>query len=415
MAEAYIIGVGATAFGRQPDRSHADLAAEATRAALADAGLRSAPVEQIWFGSAGMHTWGQPNIRGQVTLDGLLGAELPSGTPVLNVEGACATGSAALHGAYKDIRSGEQDLALAVGVDKTFVPDDPAKMLGLFLGAIDQLDAQRWKDFYAAQADAHGDAFSPHPYRIVFVDVHALQARHHMAQHGTTVEQLAAIASKNHGNGARNPKAQYRTPRDVAAVLADKPIVAPFTRAMCAPISDGAAAVLVCSGRWLADQPPAVRARAIKIRASALQGGSWRDLAQPNLLAGAAKKAYARAGLTPGDVDVAEVHDASSFCELQATELLGLCPVGQGGAHAAAGGTAQGSAHAVNLSGGLVSKGHPLAATGLGMIEELTTQLRGEAGDRQQPNARIGLQHNAGGMVGLDEALCAVHLLEAPQ
>lgn len=404
MSEAYIIGVGSTPFGRHPDRSHTDLAAEALRAALADAG--GPPIEQAWFGSCAMHVWGQPNIRGQVCLDG----QLPAGTPILNVEGACATGSAALHGAYKDIRSGEHDVVLALGVDKTYLPQDPAKMLGLFHGAIDQLDPARWQQFYDEQAAAHGESFSPHPYRIVFVDVHALQARRHMALHGTTVEQLAAIASKNHHSGAMNPKAQYRTPHDVAAVLADKPIVAPFTRSMCAPVSDGAAAAIVCSGRWLEAQPPEVRGRAVRLRASVLQGGTWRGLDEANLLARAAKRAYDRAGLTPAEVDVAEVHDASSFCELQATELLGLCPPGEGGPRAAAGLTRH-----VNRSGGLVSKGHPLAATGIGMIEELVTQLRGEAGDRQQHGARIGLQHNAGGMVGLDEALCAVHLLEAPR
>lgn len=140
MSEAYVIGVGATRFGRHPSITHRSLTEEAVRNALSDAGLAGggAPVEQVWFGSCAMHVWGQPNIRGQVCVDGLMNeGTLPAGVPVLNVEGACATGSVALHGAYKDIRSGEQDLVLAVGVDKTFLPDDPAAMLGLFAGAID--------------------------------------------------------------------------------------------------------------------------------------------------------------------------------------------------------------------------------------------------------------------------------------
>lgn len=416
MSEAYIIGVGSTPFSRHPSRGHSSLASDALDAVLADAGLAGggAPVEQVWFGSCAMQAWGQANIRGQVCLDGpLQDGRLPAGTPILNVEGACATGSVALHGAYKDIRSGEHDLVLAIGVDKTYIPSDPARMLGLFLGAIDQQDPDRWKSFYAEQADAHGLEFAPHPYRIVFIDVHAMQARHHMALHGTTAEQLAAIAAKNHRSGALNPLAQHRRPLSVTDVLQDKPIIAPFTRSMCAPISDGAAAVLVCSQRWLDAQPTDVRQRAVRIRASVVQGGTWRNLDAPNLLKRTAERAYARAGLAAADVDVAEVHDASSFCELQATELLGLCPSGSGGPWAASGETALGGALPVNLSGGLVSKGHPLAATGLGMIEELALQLRGEAGPRQHSRPRIGLQHNAGGMVGLDEALCAIHLLEA--
>ena len=240
-----------------------------------------------------------------------------------------------------------------------------------------------------------------------------MHAQHHMAKHGTTAAQLAAIASKNHHHGSNNPLAQYRRPLGVEDVLTDKPVVEPFTRSMCAPISDGAAAVLVCSARFLQAQPPDVQQRAVRIRSSVLHGGQWRGLDAPNLLTHAARKAYDRAGLQPTDVHVAEVHDASSFCELQATELLGLFDVGDGGPRAAAGETDLGSACPINLSGGLVSKGHPLAATGLGMIGELALQLRGEAGVRQREGARIGLQHNAGGMVGLDEALCAVHLLEA--
>jgi acetyl-CoA acetyltransferase len=414
MSHAWVIGVGATAFARHPDRDFRSLAEEATRDILRDAGLEHGrDVEQIWFGNCAMGVWGQANIRGQVALGAMTRAgTLAPQAPILNVEGGCATGSVALHGAVKDVLSGQSDLSLALGVEKTFVAHDPPKILELFMGGIDQLHAEEWKSFLPQAAAAGGQTFAPHPHRILFVDIHAMQARWHMDTYGTTAEHLAHIASKNHDHGALNPKAQYRTRLTPAEVLADKPIVAPFTRAMCAPISDGAAGVLVCSDRYLAGCDPAIRDRAVQVRASELVSGTWRQLDQPNVLAHAAAKAYRRSGVTPRQVDLAEVHDASAFCELQATELLGFCGVGEGGAYALSGATARTGERPVNASGGLVSKGHPLGATGLGMIEELVTQLRGEAGERQVTNhPTIALQHNAGGIIGLDEALCSVVVL----
>ncbi len=181
---------------------------------------------------------------------------------------------------------------------------------------------------------------------------------------------------------------------------------------MCAPISDGAAAALVCSGAWLADRPAAVRARAVRVRASALAGGAWRDLDDPSVTAHAGARAYAAAGVTPADIDLAEVHDATAYCEIAATEALGFCSAGEGGPYADSGATSLGGARPTNVSGGLESKGHPLGATGLGMVCELLTQLRGEAGDGQAGAPTLGLLQNAGGLIGLDEALCAVAILE---
>jgi acetyl-CoA acetyltransferase len=181
---------------------------------------------------------------------------------------------------------------------------------------------------------------------------------------------------------------------------------------MCSPLGDGAAAALLCSEDALADFPPAARARAVRVRTSQLAGGKYRRLDEPGLSRVAADKAWARTGLAPADIDLVELHDATSFCELYQLEMLRLCPEGQGGRFVESGATALGGRLPVNLSGGLVSKGHPVGATGLSMVHEVVLQLRGEAGARQVPGAELGLIENGGGVMGFDEAACAVHILE---
>lgn len=409
MRDVYLVGTASTRFQRWPERDFRDLSTEVVNAALADAG--GGAVEAVFFGNCAMGVWGQDNIRGQVALTPLLrDGTLDPRTPVVNVEAGCATGSAAFSGAVRAVRAGECELALAVGVEKTFVPDDPVKTFALFDGGIDQLHPEEWKAYFAAQGETFGVGWAPDPRRIVFLDVHAMQARHHMERYGTTVEQFAQIAAKNHHHGSLNPKAQFRFEVPVEKVLADKAVVEPFTRSMCSPISDGAAAVLVASAEWVRQSQ--VRERALEVRTSVLVGGAWRDLDEPSVVKHAADRAYARAGITAADVDIAEVHDATAYCELAATEALGFCPVGEGGPYAASGATALDGERPTNASGGLESKGHPLGATGLGMLDELATQLRGEAGARQAGAPAIGLQQNAGGLLGLDEALCSVVILE---
>ena len=415
MRDVFVIGTAMTHFKRWPDRSHKSLADEAVRAVLADAGIAGSRIDTMWFGNCGMHCWGQANIRGQVLLRPLVQeGVLPERAPVTNVEGGCATGSMALHGAIKDIRAGDADVALALGVEKTFMPTMPEKMLGLFDGALDQLDTDWWREDYAAAATALGVPYKPHPARIQLLDVCALEAAHHMAHHGTTSAQIASSAAKNHDHGALNPLAQYQQRMTVDDVLADKAILAPFTRAMCAPISDGAAAVLVVSADVLRTLSAATRARAVRVRASVLTGGKARRLDEPSLARVAADRAYAGAGLTPADVDVVELHDATAFAEIYLQEMLRFASPGKGGAYVASGQASLGGLRPTNTSGGLVSKGHPLGATGLAMVHELALQLRGEAGERQVSGARIALQQNGGGLIGFDEAACHVGLFEGP-
>ena len=239
-----------------------------------------------------------------------------------------------------------------------------------------------------------------------------MQAQYHMWKYGTTQRQIAVGGSKNHNFGARNPKAQYQFELTVDQVLEDRLISYPLTRAMCAPIGDGAAAAVLCSGDYLKSLPSSVQSRAVKVKASVLTGGKYRAFDEPGLSRPAAQRAYALAGLGPEDIDVAEVHDATSFCEIYQAEMLGFCPIGQGGPFIESGATRLDGKIPINTSGGLVSKGHPVGATGLSMIYELSTQLRGEAGSRQVKNAALALQENGGGVIGFEEAACSVIILE---
>jgi acetyl-CoA acetyltransferase len=413
VTDAFVIGSYATAFGKFAERSHKELTREAYLGVLTDAGLANGnSIGMAWFGNCGMWTDGQGGIRGQVCLTPLVREGLfPERVPVINVEGGCATASMALHGAWKDVIAGQTDLSLAIGVEKTFSPGSPEKTARLFDGGIDQYDPAEWRAYYLAAAEVAGKPFAPGADRTIFMDTYAMQAAWHMRTYGTTARQIAIACAKNHVASVDNPKAQYRFPLTADDVLADRPVSWPLTRAMCAPIGDGAAAALVCSRAFLNRQPAAVRARAVRIAASVLTGGKYRRLDEPGLSRVAADRAYAMAGLSASDVDLAEVHDATSFCELYQSEMLGFCSPGEGGRLAESGATSLGGSIPLNLSGGLVSKGHPVGATGLSMIDELMLQLRCEAGPRQVSGARIALAENGGGVTGFDEAACSVIIL----
>jgi acetyl-CoA acetyltransferase len=416
MTDVYVIASSCTPFGKQADRSFHDLVRQAYLELLADAGLAPGDaglIELAWFGNCGMGQWGQGGIRGQVCFTPLVEQGLfPERVPMINVEGGCATASFAFHGAWKDVLSGQARVSLALGVEKLVSPDNPERVAAIFATGIDQLDRQRWLDYYTEAGREAGKPFETGPGRTLYMDTYAMQAAWHMQRHGTTQRQIAVAASKNHHHGSLNPKAQYRFELSVEQVLADREISWPLTRAMCSPLGDGAAAALLCSADALQDFPPAARARAVKVRTSQLSGGKYRRLDEPGLSRVAAQKAWRATGLQPQDIDLVELHDATSFCEIYQLEMLGFCPDGQGGPFVESGATALGGRLPVNLSGGLVSKGHPVGATGLSMVHEVVQQLRGEAGARQVAGARLGLIENGGGVIGFDEAACAVHILE---
>ena len=410
MSEIYIAGVSMTNFGKHLDRSLKDLTGDALASVLKDAGCEKEMLEAAFFGNCVQgHMEGQDMIRGEVALRGF-GIE---GIPVINVENACATASTAFHLAAYYVKAGAADIALAIGVEKMY-SEDKAKMFSAFDGAWDVHDSEN----IAKQWSAMGDGVevpegttSPRPYSV-FMDVYAGFSRMHMREFGTTQRQLAAIASKNHGHSTMNPLAQYTKPFTIDEVLNAAPITYPLTVPMCSPISDGAAAAIVCNAAGL-KKLNAAKSRAMKLLASVIRTGSTRgatDLDRHCSRLGA-EKAYAQAGIGPADIDVAEVHDASATGEVIESEALGFCAVGEGGVIAERGDTTLGGRIPINVSGGLESKGHPIGATGLGQIFELVTQLRGEAGKRQVEGARHAMAQNGGGIHGVEEAVSCLTII----
>ena len=245
MTQVYILGAHSTKFGKRPGDSFRDLARETYEGVLADAGLETGEdIEFAWFGNCGMGTWGQACIRGQTVYPPLeREGRFPARVPMINVEGGCATASMAFNGAFKDVASGAAQVSLAIGVEKTYVQDDPRKTQEIFDGGIDQIDVEEWHEYYARAAAETGKAFDPKDGGgTVFMDTYARQAAYHMKRWGTTQAQIAAAASKNHWHGSMNPNAQYRFEVSVEEALADRPISYPLTRSMCSPIGDGAAA-----------------------------------------------------------------------------------------------------------------------------------------------------------------------------
>jgi len=412
----YIIGSGMIKFGKYLDRSIKSLTGESLDLVLKDCGLERKDIEAAWFSNTG---WGMTDfqhcIRGQVALSANGLAKIP----ITNVENACASASTALHGAWTAIKAGLYDCVLAIGTEKVYNEDRKMMMKGFMSGTDVEVTTQfieQWKKDQKAKA---GEVKAKEPKEekpksekkegghSVFMDFYAHGARRHMKEFGTTQRQLAAIAAKAHNNSTLNPLAQYTFPQTIEQVLEDYEVAYPLTRAMCAPVGDGSAAAILCSEKFLKQHP---NKRAILIRASILKSGSW-DI-ESDISRRAAKAAYEVSGIGPEDMDIAEVHDATAFGELHQTEQLGFCGLGEGGPFAENGETSLSGKIPVNPSGGLISRGHPIGASGLAQIFELVTQLRGEAGKRQVKNPRIALSENGGGTIGYGEAAMCIHILE---
>ncbi len=403
--QVWVAGVGMTAFGVRPEASVKDLTRDAVTEALSDAGAELGDVEAAYFGNTCQGVLeGQVVVAGQMALRSM-GFER---IPVVNVENACATGATALHQAVLHVRSGAGDVVLAVGAEKLNIGDGQ-KSLSVFDGGVDVNDLAGVRSVLTELGGEIPDSGRPHS---MFMDIYAALARAHMDAFGTTQRQLALIAEKNHAHAVHNPLAHFRKEMSATEILAARPVAGPLTVPMCAPLTDGAAAVVVCNSaglRRLGARRP-VRVLATVVRTGTVRPLSAWDRSVSRL---AAQDAYEQAGVGPDDVSVAEVHDASAFGELLQTELLGFCEIGSGGKLAESGATRLGGLLPVNPSGGLESKGHPMGASGLAQIYELAHQLRGNCGVRQVPDARIALAENGGGWYGSEEAVAAITILSA--
>ena len=389
MDEIYVAGVGMTSFGKHADRTLRSLTEEAVAEALADAGAAPDAVDQAFFSNAvaGLIT-GQACIPGQAALrhTGLLGI------PIVNVENACASGSTAFGLARAALLSGQADVAIVVGAEKLSHPDKAVSFAAFEAGY------DREEPPAAAGAGGNG---------TVFMDIYAQMAREYMDRTGATEEDFAAVAVKAHDHGRLNAKAQYGDPLTTEAVLASRAIAGPLRLLMCSPIGDGAAALVLATGLGL----ERLDADPVRVLAASLVSGRDRRNGDRTAPERAAQRAYAEAGIGPADVDVVELHDAAAPAELIVTEEIGLCEPGGGPALLRSGATALGGRVPVNPSGGLLSKGHPVGATGCAQLVELTDQLRGRCGERQVEGARVALAENGGGYLGNDAAVATVTIL----
>lgn len=405
----YVVGTGMTRFGLDSRRSIKSMTAQAVQACLRDAGAQHADVQALFFANVAQGILeGQSGTPGQMALRPL-GFER---APIVNVENACASGTTALWLARSHLLAGLADVVMAVGAEKLST-EDAARRAALFEGGMDVHD--RPAVLRALEELAGDEALEEvEGERSIFMDIYGYWARAHMREFGSTQRQLAAIASKNHFHSAFNPDCQFQRQFSIEEVLAARALSYPLTVPMCSPYSDGAAAVLLCSAagvRKLGAEKTAVAVPALELLSS--ENRAARDW-ERHITRIAADLAYARAGLGPEDMSLAELHDATAFGELLQSENLRLVPRGRGGAAAERGETRLGGRIPINVSGGLESRGHPLAATGLAQVHEIATQLRGRAGDRQVKGARHAILENGGGLYGVEEAAAVVGIFSGP-
>jgi acetyl-CoA acetyltransferase len=404
MRDVAILGAGMTRFAKYADRGLKDLSREAVAAALDAAGIDKDDLQVAIVGNAaaGVIT-GQECIRAEVVLREMGIDEIP----MVNAENACASASTAFQLAWLYVASGMYDVALALGVEKMY-STDKSRSLAAFSAGVDVEQLRGLMDQLKPPSDASASGESgAGKSRSLFMDIYAAGARAHMQKYGTTKEQFARVAVKNHNNGSLNPHAQYRERYTLEEILASPMIAEPLTRLMCAPIGDGAAAAVLVS----LDRARQHTTCPVRIRASALVSGSDERAEHGGITARAAQRAFEMSGLTPRDIDVLEVHDASAPAELLLYEELGLCAPGEGGRLIDDRVTEIGGRLPVNTSGGLLAKGHPVGATGIAQIYEIWLQLRGDAGPRQVAGARAGMTENGGGMVRGEAAATTVHIL----
>ncbi|MBK8629608.1 MAG: thiolase family protein [Sphingomonadales bacterium] len=379
MSHVYVVGIDMIRFGRYPDRTVPSLAAEAALMALDDAGLTLKDMQALYCGNLGQAS----GMVGQRML-----AEIgQTAIPVTNVANACATGATAFRGAWMSIKAGVYDTVLAVGVEQ---------MGKGLLGGGGGVSPEGLVGSYTMPA--------------MFAHI----GMEHSQKYGTTFAQFAQVSVKNHHHSTLNPKSMYRKETPLEEVMGSEMIAYPNTKLMCSVNVDGSAAAVLMSEKKV--KQLGLMDRAVRIRASEMSSNPYeeRQAAMPDFSGAtrvAAKRVYEQAGLGAEDINLVELHDCFATAELVHYENLGLCADGEAGRLIDDGTTALGGRVPVNVSGGLLSKGHPLGATGIANIYEVATHLRGKAGARQVEGARIGMTHVVGGGPGMGTA-CAIHILE---
>ena len=377
MSDAYVVGVDMVKFGRFPEKTVPQLGAEAALLALDDCGLRVQDMQALYCGNLGQAS----GMVGQRVLQEIG----QTGIPVVNVSNACATGATAFREAWASVKAELYDLVLAVGVEQMG--------RGLLGGGGSK---------GISKEGLLGSGTMP----SVFAEAGLEHSRHY----GTTFEQFAKVSVKNHHHSTMNPKAMYQIDTPLETVMNSEMISYPNTKLMCSVNVDGSAAAVIASEKKAKEL--GLMDRAVKVRSSVLTSDPWqeRDLVMPDVNSctrNASKAAYEMAGLGPDDIDLIELHDCFATAEILHYENLGLCDEGEAGRLIDEGEVELGGRIPVNVSGGLLSKGHPLGATGIANIYEVSTHLRGEAGRRQVASARVGLTH----VIGLGSA-CGIHILE---
>ena len=387
MRDVAVIGVGLTKFGELWDKSFRQLIAEAGSKAILDAKIEGKDIDALYIGSMSSGRFVDQEHIGALVAEVSGFSQLH--IPATRVEGACASGGLAVREGYLSIASGMNDIVVVGGVEK-----------------MNDVGGAEATEILATASDQEWEAF----FGATFPAIYAMIATRHMHEHGTTKEQLAQVAVKNHANGALNPYAQYQSPISLETVLKATTVAHPLGLLDCSPVSDGAASIVLCAAEKATkytDKPVKIIGSGQASDTLALHGR--RDICTVDATVYAAQKAYKQANLTPKDIDFAEVHDCFTIAEICAIEDLGFVEKGKGGRAIDNKITTLDGSLPVNTSGGLKAKGHPVGATGVAQIIELTMQLRGEAGKRQVKDAKVGLAHNVGG----SGATCVIHIMEA--
>lgn len=376
MRDVCVIGTGMIPFGKYPDKTLAEIGWPAVKEAIVESGVPHKSIDAVYCGTAlgGM-------LAGQRVMK-TLGL---TGMPIINIENACSSSSSALAEAWTAVASGRHDIVLVVGVEK----------LTKFGGGTLPLEREDWEVNQG----------------MVMPALYAMRAKRYMHEYGLTARQLAEVSVKAHDHGALNPNAQIRKRVTVDEVMSSRPVADPFTLWHCCPTGDGAAALVIAS----VDVARAQKSNPVRIAASEVTSGiytnGYRDMTWAELTARGAREAYEMAGVGPDDVDVAELHDAFTIAELMYYEAFGFCERGHAYELLSSGATSLGGNICVNPSGGLLSRGHPVGATGAAQAVEIVRQLEGRAGAHQVEGAKVGIAHaTGGGIAGLDHGACSIHI-----